>query len=80
MRRPLDEQLNQNATSYFLYVNLGSNATEAAQTAAQTACRALSGTCSPTGNNGHFPAYYAVQLLFPKKDYSLWQKVMGGAS
>jgi hypothetical protein len=29
------------------------------------------------GTNGKFEAYYAVRLVFPPKDYSLWQKVMG---
>lgn len=80
MRQPLNRQLNQNATSYFLFLNLGSDATGAVQTTAQSACSRLRGACEPTGENGHFAAYYGVRLLFPEKEYSLWQKVIFGAS
>ncbi|MHB1527204.1 MAG: signal peptidase II [Candidatus Dormibacteria bacterium] len=80
MRQPLNDQLNQNSISYFLYLNLGSNATAPVQAESQTACLALRGACAPTGNSGHFMAYYSVQLVFPPKVYNLWQKLMGGPS
>lgn len=77
MEQPLNRQRNQNAISYFLYLNLGTNATGAVQAASQSACSRLRGSCEPTGNDGHLLAYYAVRLVFPNKDYSLWQKMMG---
>lgn len=77
MRRPLDEKLNQGSISYFLYLNLGSNATGAVQAASQVACSRLRGTCRPSGANGHLLACYAVQILLPEKGYHLWQKMMG---
>ena len=77
MGRPLDKQLSLNTTSYFLYLNLGSNATAAVQISSRSACERLLGTCIATGNSGRWAAYYSVQLAFPKKAYSLWQKVMG---
>ncbi len=80
MGQPLNRQLSQNAISYFLFLNLGTTAPRAVQTASQSACSRLRGACEPSGANGHFLAYYAVRLVFPPKDYGLWQKVIGGSS
>jgi hypothetical protein len=77
MNHPLSGGLNQDAITYYVQIDLGATATATTQAASQSACRKLGTACEPLGTNGKFEAYYAVRLVFPPKDYSLWQKVMG---